>query len=145
MSQHTSNTQLSTSAVPCLVAQPCPSLGSPVDCAPPGSSVHGFSRQEYWSGLPGPPPGDLPNPGMEPRSPALQTDSSPAEPPGKTLLRHGSFFLNWFTDSMQSQINSSRFLKIEMDKLLLKCIWEKTQENQSNFERREQSWSANTT
>ena len=43
----------------------------------------GFSRQEYWNGLPFPPPGDLPYPGMEPRSPALQADSSPAEPPGK--------------------------------------------------------------
>ena len=43
----------------------------------------GFSRQEYWSGLPCPPPGDLPNPGIEPRSPTLQADSSPSEPPGK--------------------------------------------------------------
>ena len=34
----------------------------------------GFSRQEYWSGLPCPPPGDLPNPGIKPRSPALQMD-----------------------------------------------------------------------
>ena len=42
-----------------------------------------FSRQEYWSGLPFPSPGDLPNPGAEPGSPALQTDSSPSEPPGK--------------------------------------------------------------
>ena len=42
-----------------------------------------FSRQEYWSGLPCPPPGDLPNPGAEPRSPALYVDSLPAEPPGK--------------------------------------------------------------
>ena len=42
-----------------------------------------FSRQEYWSGLPCPPPGDLPNPGIEPRSPALQADSLPSEPPGK--------------------------------------------------------------
>ena len=41
----------------------------------------GFSRQEYWSGLPCPPPGGLPHPGMEPRSPALQADSSPSEPP----------------------------------------------------------------
>ena len=41
----------------------------------------GFSRQEYWSGLPRPPPGDLPNLGMEPRSPALQADSLPSEPP----------------------------------------------------------------
>ena len=43
----------------------------------------GFSRKEYWSGLPCPPPGDLPNPGIEPRFPALQADSLPSEPPGK--------------------------------------------------------------
>ena len=43
----------------------------------------GFSRQEYWSGLPFPSPGDLPNPGIEPRSPALQVDSLPSELPGK--------------------------------------------------------------
>ena len=43
----------------------------------------GFSRQEYWSGLPCPPPGDLPNPGIEPRSPTLQVDSLPSEPPWK--------------------------------------------------------------
>ena len=46
----------------------------------------GFSRQEYWSGLPCPPPGDLPNPGIQPRSPALQEDSLPTEPPGKWWL-----------------------------------------------------------
>ena len=45
----------------------------------------GFSRQEYWSGLPCPPPGDLPNPGIELKSPALQVDSLSAELPGKTL------------------------------------------------------------
>ena len=44
----------------------------------------GFSRQEYWRGWPCPPPGDLPNPGIEPRSPALQVDSLPTEPPGKS-------------------------------------------------------------
>ena len=43
----------------------------------------GLSRQEYWSGLPCPPPGDLFNPGIKPRSPALQADSLPSEPPGK--------------------------------------------------------------
>ena len=42
-----------------------------------------FSRQEYWSGLPCPPQGDLPNPGIEPRSPALQADSLLSEPPEK--------------------------------------------------------------
>ena len=41
------------------------------------------SRQEYWSELPFPPPGDLPSPGIEPRSPALQADSLWSEPPGK--------------------------------------------------------------
>ena len=41
-----------------------------------------FSRQEDWSELPFPSPGDLPNPGIEPRSPALQADSFPIEPPG---------------------------------------------------------------
>ena len=43
----------------------------------------GFSRQEYWSGLPYSPPGDLPNPEIKPRSPTLQVDSLPSEPPGK--------------------------------------------------------------
>ena len=42
-----------------------------------------FSRQEYWSGLPHPSPGDLPDPGIEPRSPALQADALPSEPPGR--------------------------------------------------------------
>ena len=42
-----------------------------------------FFRQEYWSGLPCPPPGDLPNPGIEHRSPTLQVDSLLSEPPGK--------------------------------------------------------------
>ena len=43
----------------------------------------GFSRQEYWRGLPRPSPGDLPNPGIEPRSPTLQADSLSSESPGK--------------------------------------------------------------
>ena len=44
-----------------------------------------FSMQEYWSGWPFPSPGDLPNPGIEPRSPALQADTLPSEPPGKPI------------------------------------------------------------
>ena len=48
--------------------------------APPSM---GFSRQEYWSGLPFPSPGDLPNPGIQPGSPASQADTLPSEPPGK--------------------------------------------------------------
>ena len=53
-----------------------------------GYSPWGFSRQEYWSGLPCPPPGDLPNSGIEPRPPALQADSLPSEPPGKPLNQY---------------------------------------------------------
>ena len=51
----------------------------------------GFSRQEYWSGLPCLPPGDLPNPGIEPRYPALQTDSLPSEPPGKPVFTYSIY------------------------------------------------------
>ena len=48
--------------------------------APPSTE---FSRQVYWSGLPFPSPGDIPDPGIEPRSPTLQADALPSEPPGK--------------------------------------------------------------
>ena len=54
-----------------------------MDCSPPVSLTMDFSRQEYWSGLPFPSPGDLPNLEMEPESPALQSYSLPSEPPGK--------------------------------------------------------------
>ena len=66
-----------------LVTQSCSTLCDPVDGSPPGSFVHGFSRHEYWSGLSFPFPGDLPDSGIEPRSPALQADFLPSEPPGK--------------------------------------------------------------
>ena len=108
-----------------LVAQSCPTLCDPMDCSPPGSSVHGDSpdkntgvgcpvllqrifpnlgsnprllncrwilyclshqgSQEYWSGQPIPSPGELPDPGIKLVSPAFQTDSLPAEPPGKCI------------------------------------------------------------
>ena len=52
-----------------------------------------FPRQEYWSGLPFPSPGDLPNPGIKPRSPALQADSLPSEPPGKLCFIKSSLHI----------------------------------------------------
>ena len=71
------------------VTQSCPTPTTPwtaVYQAPPSME---FSRQEYWSGLrsglPFLSPGDLPDPGIEPRSPALQADALPSEPPGKFL------------------------------------------------------------
>ena len=48
--------------------QLCPTLCDPMDCSPPAPLSMGFCRQEYWSGLPCPPPGDLPNPGIKPAS-----------------------------------------------------------------------------
>ena len=55
----------------------------------------GFSRQEYWSGLPFPPPGDIPDPGIEPTCLTLQADSLPSEPPGGGLYLcvKGTLFL----------------------------------------------------
>ena len=69
----------------CPVPQSCPAL-----CGPMGFSLQaplsmGFSRQEYWSGLPCPRPGDLPNSGTKPRSPALQADSLLSEPQSSTV------------------------------------------------------------
>ena len=58
----------------CSVAQSCLTLCNPMDGSPPGFSVHEILQEEYWSGLPYPPPGDLPDPGIEPTflaSPAL--------------------------------------------------------------------------
>ena len=67
-----------------LVTQSCPTLHSQ---APLSME---FSRQEYWSGLPFPSPGDLPNPGIELKSPELQADSLPSEPPGRPgILLYG--------------------------------------------------------
>ena len=57
----------------------------------------GFSRQEYWSGLPFPSPGDLPDSGIEPGSSASQVDALPSEPPGKpyrTLKANGCIFIS---------------------------------------------------
>ncbi|XDA80937.1 hypothetical protein R6Z07M_010880 [Ovis aries] len=68
-----------TRAVLCLVVQSCLTFCNPTRLL----CLWGFSGQEYWSGFPGPPPRDLPNPGIEPSSLTLQADSLPSEPPGK--------------------------------------------------------------
>ena len=65
----------------------CPTLRNPVDCSPPGSSVHEILQARTLEWLPFPSPGDLPNPGIKPKSPALQADSLPPELPGKLLLK----------------------------------------------------------
>ena len=63
--------------------QLCLTHCNPMDCSRQGPLPVGFSRQEYWSGLPCLPSGDLPNPGIKPRSPTLQADSLLSELPGK--------------------------------------------------------------
>ena len=68
----------------CLVTKPCPTLyATPWTAAHQAPLSMGFPRQEYWSGLPFPPPGDLPDSEIELRSPALQADALTSEPLGK--------------------------------------------------------------
>ena len=55
----------------------------------------GFSRQEYWNGLPFPSPGDLPDPGIEPGSPALEADTLTSEPPGVRSCQSEIQWLFW--------------------------------------------------
>ena len=69
------------------VTQSCLTLATPWTVAHEVPLSMGFSRQEYWSGLPFPSPGDLPDPGIEPMSPALQADSLPTELGGKPQIR----------------------------------------------------------
>ena len=69
-----------------LIARSCPTLFDPMNWSPPGSSVHRFSRQEYWRGLPFPTQGDLPAQmirAMSPIPPVLQVDSLPLSHGGK--------------------------------------------------------------
>ena len=67
----------------CCVTKSSQTLWDPMDYSPQAPLSTGFSRQEYWSGLQSPSPGNLPNPGFKPQSPTLQPDSPPTEPPEK--------------------------------------------------------------
>ena len=69
----------------------------PWTVAPQAPLSTGFSRQQYWSGLPWSSPRNLPHPGIKLKSPALQVDSSPPEPPGKSLNQSSNFqIICWF-------------------------------------------------
>ena len=78
----------------------------------------GFSRQEYWSGLPCPRPGDLSNPRIKPRSPALQVDSLPSEPWGKSKNTGGSLSLlqgsSWPRNWTRVSCIAGRFITAEL-------------------------------
>ena len=99
-----------------LVAQLCPTLCSPMDCSLPASST-GFSRQEYWSGLPFPSAGVLPYPGVKPISPVLEggffTTVLPGKPQDKFYLFHTSM---WLSDYGQYLSLSEFFLCLQIGK-----------------------------
>ena len=89
-------------------AQSCPTLETPWTTAAYQAPLSmGFSRQGNWSGLPFPSPGDLPNPGIEPGSPALQADALPSESPGKPP---GSVSTQYFSHQFSTQEKRVLFL-----------------------------------
>ena len=71
----------------CSVTKLCPILCNPIDCSLPGSSVHGILQQEYWSGLPFPSPGDLPDTGIEPVSSTVAGRFFTTEPLRKPYIQ----------------------------------------------------------
>ena len=83
--------------MPAKLLQSCPALCNPMNCSPQAPLSMGFSRQEYWSGLPCPLPGDLLHPRIEPKShvaPALWADSLPLVPPGKPQSNYTPIEIN---------------------------------------------------
>ena len=83
-----------------------PTLWDPMDCSPPGSSVMGFSRQEYWSGFPCLPPGNLSYPGTKPMSPASQADSWP--------LSHWGSHMYIFWERERSPVGSVSLTSVDV-------------------------------
>ena len=91
----------------------------------------GFSRQEYWTGLPCPPPEDLPDPGIEPLSPVsltLQVDSLPTEPSEKStstyyMLKHFSEYFFFNTDLSQKQLRQIILYPFSFYSLLRIKLW----------------------
>ena len=82
----------------------------------------GFSRQEHWSGLPLLSPGDLPNPGINPPSPALQADSLPSEPQGKPcyIIHQGKNLFESFSMNCDLYIGSFSLQKEAFSSLLIR-------------------------
>ena len=103
-----------------LATQSCQTLCNPMDCSPPGSSVPGISRQEYWNGWPFPASGALPNPGVEPASlafPTLAGEFFMPVPPGKSyfmethLKSHVHAYSLWVEKSSHSSGKAANILR----------------------------------
>ena len=94
-----------------------------------------FSRQEYWSGLPYPSPGNLPDPGIEPRSPAMQADALPSETPGKPSMEgEGNSEAGWLTleACMKGSIQNG-WTFLDGKSVLLTNQWDARAEVPQNF------------
>ena len=88
-----------------LFAKLCPALCNPMDCCLPGSSVQGFFQARIPEWVTIPVSGDLPDPGIEPRSPALQADSLPSEPPGKPMGLTVFYSIHFFAITYLEALN----------------------------------------
>ena len=99
-----SNPPIGSESVSCSVVS---DSATPWTIACQASQSMEFSRQEYWSGLPCPSPGHLPNPGIRPGSPAWQADSLPSQSPGKPGNHLQSYCQTSISDSQGTQIKSS--------------------------------------
>ena len=89
----------------CLTTQSCPTHCEPMDCSPPGSSVHGIFQAKLLEWVAIPVSQDLPNPGFEPRCPTVQVDSLPSETPRKPSKWHTNKNLRfywWFTQVLDN-------------------------------------------
>ena len=86
-----------------LVAKLCLTLAVPWNIACQAPLSMGFSRQEHWSGLPFPSPRDLPDPGIEPGSPAFQSDSLPSEPPQEQNRKQQVVFGRKYSSSLEEK------------------------------------------
>ena len=85
-------------------------LYDPMDCSPQDPRSMGFSRKEYWRGLPFPSPGDPPDPEIEPRSPALQADSFLSEPPGNLSTTQTIYQMTGFSDDHGGPFQFEKYL-----------------------------------
>ena len=94
--------------------------------APPSM---GFSRQEYWNGLPFPSLGDLPDPGIEPRSPTLEADALTSEPPGKplsgNLIKTIYTYIRWFFPIPQKRFYLPCWLNLSFYEAFSQFLWTK--------------------
>ena len=100
-----------------LVTQSCLTLASTWTVAHQAPLSMGFSRLEYWSGLPCPPPGDLPDPGIKLGSPALQADSLLSEPPGKPTSEGGLPDNTGLLMRFEFRIISESFFSVSVSRL----------------------------